>query len=122
MEGLLRRGTRLPRDLDDDARHVVAADAPRLPRVRRDAPVEHGLADLRELRFSPIRTFGLNSSTNKVHGLLVAQHVPDAITGHDEELVLRVQRVFEDVGFRGNNLFLGFEVRRLLVLEVADGP
>ena len=97
--------------VDDDARHVVSADAARSLRVFSDAVVQDGLRDVRELAVR-----GAHPLANKIDDLLVGHAVPDAIARQHHELVALDETVGGHVRLCCDDLLLPPEARVRFVL------
>mmetsp|Transcript_18621 Transcript_18621/g.59289 ORF Transcript_18621/g.59289 Transcript_18621/m.59289 type:complete len:340 (+) Transcript_18621:260-1279(+) len=94
---------------DEHGRHVVA-------RAAREALVQQRLANLLHL------VVATKLIADKVHALLVGEHVPDAIACQDQKLIILLALHDLDLGLGRHHLLLRRLRRRDLVAEVTQRP
>lgn len=98
--------------LDEDGRHVVAANT--LGGIGGEALVEEFTKDGGELGL------GVHSVLHELADLVVAEDFPDTVATHENEAIILVVDDL-NVGHGRDKLLLGLELGVLLVLEITDG-
>mmetsp|Transcript_14496 Transcript_14496/g.31808 ORF Transcript_14496/g.31808 Transcript_14496/m.31808 type:complete len:421 (-) Transcript_14496:46-1308(-) len=103
-------------ELHDDTGHVVSPESARFLGIHGDAIVQKGLHDGREALAAR------ESLPDKVADLLIRLDIPDPIARQHDEFIVLVERNPDDVWSCAYHLSLRAQLRRLLVLQIADRP
>ena len=105
-------------ELNDDAGHVVAADAARGCDVGGDDLIEDFFDGGGQL----LALLVADHLTEFIDRLLRSEAVPDAVAGNDQEGRIGIKLLGLDLGHGGNHLVREGDARVRLVLEIAEGP